>query len=171
MNMKICSRCKQSKSLNSFGSNKSKKDGLHYYCKECVSFFNTTYKKEWRKNGGSLKEKISLESSKKRMISKKIGNLIRNTLLGNGYQKTTKTFLILGAEYDVVKRHLEQKFEKGMTWDNHGDWHIDHIIPMSSAINEQEIFKLNHYTNLQPLWAKENLQKGSKLNYICINPT
>lgn len=163
--MKICSHCKQNKSLDSFCSNKRKKDGLHYYCKECTSFFNKTYKKQWRKNGGSLQEKISLESSQKRMMSKKISNLIRNTLMGNGYKKTTKTFSILGAEYEIVKNHLEQQFKEGMTWENHGEWHIDHIIPMSSANDEDSIVKLNHYTNLQPLWAKENLQKGAKLTY------
>ena len=50
-----------------------------------------------------------------------------------------------------------------MSWDNHGEWHLDHIIPMASATNEKEVIKLNHYTNFQPLWAEENLQKSDKI--------
>ena len=51
-----------------------------------------------------------------------------------------------------------------MTWENHGHggWHIDHIIPLDSALSEEELYKLCHYTNLQPLWAKDNIRKGNK---------
>ena len=49
-----------------------------------------------------------------------------------------------------------------MTWNNRSEWHIDHIIPLSSAKTEEELYKLFHYTNLQPLWAKDNLIKGKK---------
>ena len=50
-----------------------------------------------------------------------------------------------------------------MTWDNYGQWHIDHIIPLSSAKTEMEIYELCKYTNLQPLWAVDNLRKNNKL--------
>ena len=49
-----------------------------------------------------------------------------------------------------------------MNWDNAGKWHLDHIIPISSAKNEEDIIKLNHYTNFQPLWAIDNLTKGNR---------
>jgi hypothetical protein len=58
---------------------------------------------------------------------------------------------------------MENKFTEGMSWDNQGKWHIDHIIPLSSANSEEEIYKLFHYTNLQPLWAKDNLSKHNKI--------
>jgi hypothetical protein len=58
---------------------------------------------------------------------------------------------------------MESLFKEGMTWDNHGEWHIDHIIPISSGKTEDEVVKLCHYTNLQPLWKTENLLKGDKL--------
>ena len=50
-----------------------------------------------------------------------------------------------------------------MKWDNHGKWHIDHIIPLSSAETEEEVYNLCHYTNLQPLWGEDNLKKGKKI--------
>ncbi len=53
----------------------------------------------------------------------------------------------------------------GMTWKNKEfyGWHIDHIVPLSSAKTEEDVYKLCHYTNLQPLWSKDNMSKGSKL--------
>jgi len=79
--------------------------------------------------------------------------------------KSNKTFDIVGCSPKLLKEHLEKQFTKGMTWDNHGQygWHIDHIIPLSSANTEEEIYKLCHYTNLQPLWAEDNLKKGIKI--------
>lgn len=50
-----------------------------------------------------------------------------------------------------------------MTLDNYGEWHLDHIIPISSAKTEEEVIKLNHYTNFQPLWAEDNWNKGNKI--------
>jgi hypothetical protein len=72
---------------------------------------------------------------------------------------------VIGCTPQFLKEHLENQFKDGMSWDNYGfyGWHIDHIIPLSSAKNEEELYKLCHYTNLQPLWSKDNLSKGSKI--------
>jgi len=77
-----------------------------------------------------------------------------------------KTFEIIGCSKEFLKEHLEKQFTDGMSWENYGfyGWHIDHIIPLSSAKDEEEIYKLCHYTNLQPLWAFDNLSKGSKID-------
>jgi len=76
--------------------------------------------------------------------------------------KFTSSLELLGADIDTVRQHLESQFKEGMSWDNRGEWHIDHVIPCCkfdlTDIEEQK--KCFHYTNLQPLWAKENLQKG-----------
>jgi hypothetical protein len=79
--------------------------------------------------------------------------------------KNKKTPDILGCSYSFFKEHIEKLFSNGMSWDNYGQygWHLDHIIPLASAKNEEEIYKLNHYTNFQPLWWHENLSKGDKL--------
>ena len=80
--------------------------------------------------------------------------------------KPTDTESLLGCSWIEAKEHFESLFEEGMTWSNHGEWHIDHIIPLSSANTEEEVLKLCHYTNLQPLWIEENLKKSNKLKKL-----
>ena len=77
--------------------------------------------------------------------------------------KKNKTFDIVGCSPEFLKEHLESQFTDGMSWDNRSEWHIDHIIPLSSAKTEDELYKLCHYTNLQPLWAEDNLKKSNKI--------
>ena len=77
--------------------------------------------------------------------------------------KKNRTFDIVGCTPQELKEHLEKQFVVGMTWENKNLWHIDHIIPLSSAKTEEELYKLCHYTNLQPLWAEENLEKSNKI--------
>lgn len=79
------------------------------------------------------------------------------------WRKDGRTEQLLGADYKTVKKYIEGLFKDGMTWENHGEWHIDHIVPLASAKTEEEIKKLFHYTNLQPLWAEENLKKHDKM--------
>lgn len=97
-------------------------------------------------------------------LTQNIRTLISNSFKKYKFKKTSKTANILGCSFEEFKTHLESKFESWMTWDNHGlyngtemfGWDIDHIIPLSSAINETDIIKLNHYSNLQPLCSKIN---------------
>jgi hypothetical protein len=97
-------------------------------------------------------------------LTQNIRTLISNSFKKYKFKKTSKTANILGCSFEEFKTHLESKFETWMTWDNHGlyngtemfGWDIDHIIPLSSAINETDIIKLNHYSNLQPLCSKIN---------------
>lgn len=81
-----------------------------------------------------------------------------------GYKKTSKTYEILGADFKIVYKHIEEQFTKGMSWDNMKEWHIDHIIPLASANTEEDLINLCHYTNLQPLWAEDNLSKGASID-------
>ena len=94
------------------------------------------------------------------------GNLRARTYLAfksKGYKKESKTAKTLGASYRIVKKHLERQFTDGMNWDNYGEWHVDHIIPLASANTKDELFNLCHFRNLQPLWAADNLSKGCKI--------
>lgn len=70
---------------------------------------------------------------------------------------------ILGCTLEIAKAHLESKFQPGMSWENRSEWHIDHIVPLASAKTAEELIPLCHYTNLQPLWAKDNRTKGAKM--------
>jgi len=70
---------------------------------------------------------------------------------------------IVGCSTSYFKQYIESLFLEGMSWDNHGKWHLDHIIPLSSAKTGEELLALNKYTNLQPLWAKDNLAKGKRI--------
>ena len=97
-------------------------------------------------------------------ISQLCRSRIHNFLTKNNITKTNKTFDIVGCSPEHLKEYLECKFTEGMSWEKMGkDIHIDHIIPLSSAKTEEEVYGLCHYTNLQPLWAYDNLSKGDKI--------
>jgi hypothetical protein len=85
--------------------------------------------------------------------------------LKNKSQKAFGTEALLGCSIDELKTHLESQFTEGMTWENYGEWHIDHIRPCASFNltdpAEQKI--CFHYSNIQPLWASDNLSKGDKI--------
>lgn len=81
-----------------------------------------------------------------------------------GICKSKSTMKLIGCSIEFLREHLEKQFIKGMSWNNYGKWHIDHIIPCASfdLTKPEEQRKCFHYTNLQPLWAEENLSKGAK---------
>jgi hypothetical protein len=78
-------------------------------------------------------------------------------------EKPTKTEKLLGCDWVTAKKHIESYFNKKINWNNFHEWHIDHIVPLAHAKNTNELIPLCHYTNLQPLIAKDNLAKGSKI--------
>lgn len=94
---------------------------------------------------------------------------LRNRLYRAGKKlwASRKTIELLGCSIKEFKLYIENQFVKGMTWENYGRWHIDHIIPLASG-NDKE--KLCHYTNLRPLWAKENLRRGKSILKSSITP-
>lgn len=89
---------------------------------------------------------------------------LRVALKAQGVKKTTSTMKLCGCSLEKLKQHLESQFTEGMSWGNKGQWHIDHIKPCAafdlSDVEEQK--KCFHYTNLQPLWAIDNMKKGAK---------
>jgi hypothetical protein len=116
--------------------------------------------KSRRNENHSIKMKTNILYS----LSHITRGLIQKSIRSGGYTKKSKTYEILGCSFEDFKLYLESKFEHWMNWDNRGlyngelnyGWDIDHIIPISSAKSEEEIIKLNHYTNLQPLCSYTN---------------
>lgn len=84
----------------------------------------------------------------------------------HNYKKTTKIYQTLGCTQQELLLHLEKQFLKGMTWDNRKLWHIDHIIPMDSAKTIDDNYRLNHFSNLRPMWAKDNLSKKNNITHL-----
>lgn len=87
-----------------------------------------------------------------------------------GSKKDQKTLNIVGLNsWEEFKKYIESQFTEGMNWNNYGnkietDWSIDHIIPISSATTLEEVKKLNHYTNLRPMWHIDNIKKRDKID-------
>ena len=179
--MKICKKCKIDKDVNEFHKHKG-------VCKECRS----DIMKEWRlKNKDKVKNqshKWYLENKERRRkprrdyakirrkndpifaLRSRISSLIRTSLI----RKNSNTTEILGCSLEEFKSYIESKFESWMTWENRGlyngefnyGWDLDHIIPISSVNSEEEMIKLNHYTNFQPLCSKINRDiKKNKPDY------
>jgi hypothetical protein len=92
-------------------------------------------------------------------------SLIRCGFKRKFYIKNTKTQEILGCTFEEFKIHIESQFTDGMSWEVFDKIHIDHITPLASAMTIEDVIRLNKYTNLHPLWAIDNLKKGSKLDY------
>lgn len=118
-----------------------------------------TWQREWRRR--RFKESPGV----------KIAHAVRGRVLAalSGRRKSAPTEELIGTTFADLRVHLEKQFKPGMSWDNHGrgegKWHIDHIRPCASfdlAVAEQQK-QCFHYTNLQPLWEKENLIKGASV--------
>ena len=79
------------------------------------------------------------------------------------YNKELSSNEYLGCDIKTLMTHIEEQFKDEMTWDNYGEWHIDHIIPIcyDNPTLEEQINRL-HYSNLQPLWKTDNLKKGNR---------
>lgn len=129
------------------------------------------YKEYNKLNPDKRRATVRKWKAKKRMqdpfffIKEGCRNRICAHMRSTGRKKRTSSFAMIGCTPEELRTHLQSKFQEGMTWENYGEWHIDHIIPLSSAKDQIESEKLCHYINLQPLWAKDNLNKSNKLIY------
>ena len=141
------------------------------------------YLKKWRKNNPKYAEQHRKHANKRQKNNGKeiyrqrmkrpyerIAMMIRSRMysaLKHGH-KSARTEELIGTTFENLKVYLEGKFKEGMTWENYGfyGWHCDHILPLASfdLTSPEEQKKAFHYTNLQPLWAKENLTKHAKIS-------
>ena len=144
----LCSKCKNDLPVDHFTRDRTKPTGRYSSCKSC--------------------------DNKRQILSRSKFNLdVKNKIYGNqsrrqykcikrqGALKAGSTAELLGCNKNELASHLETQFTEGMSWDNYGKWHIDHIKPIVSfdltdPRQQKECF---NYTNLQPLWAEDNLRK------------
>lgn len=190
---KRCNKCHEIKSLTQFNSSGSIYKGKTYLrgeCKACAKVYNSsaqrqvqnkihnssTRKKEHNKINKQkptykakqrIYEKNRLQNDPLFRLKKNIRNRTRIALKMKRWYKFEKFNKYIGCSLDELKVHMQQQFTEGMTWDTYGfgqnKWTIDHIIPLSSAANPEEMYKLCHYTNLQPMWYQDNIAKSNKI--------
>jgi hypothetical protein len=98
-----------------------------------------------------------------RILENRCRSRLNIALKNQGFKKNTKTQQAIGCSWDQLKLHIEKQFTKGMNWSNRNLWHIDHIVPLSSATTPDQMTKLSHFSNLRPLWATDNYQKSAKI--------
>lgn len=191
--MKICSKCGESKELKEFYKDNRKKGRHLAKCKICTiiyskKYYNKELKKEYdsiyrEKNSEIIKfnRRVNLpktrEKVKKRRkedplfaLSKDLRSRLCEVVRLNRLTKRSKFYKYLGCSIEKLKSYIESQFEPWMTWENRGiynkdkpTWNIDHIIPLSIAKTEEELYKLCHYTNLRPLLALDNIKKSNKI--------
>ena len=171
LNTYYCSKCKilvRRRNQRKYSQNPEVKDA------------KKEYKKEWHQKTKDRKDRITKNRSasinyyhslKKDPVKyskfKLVHNLrkrISDVLKVKKTNNSGKGSKLFGCTSQQLRDHLENQFQPGMTWENYGEWHVDHIVPVSS-FNLNDIEQRNkcyNYTNLQPLWAEDNIKKSDK---------
>jgi len=183
---KICTKCKIALPLACFNKKSGRTDQYMSYCKECYKLYRKDQYLKTKEHEKIIRDAWYINNRDKKAQYEKtfrkdyyakdstfrLGLNIRVRL--NNVLRKNKGYIAgqnialdnLGCTVEELKKYLESKFKPGMTWDNwsRDGWHIDHKKPLSSfdLTNPEHLKIVCHYTNLQPLWAEDNLIKGSK---------
>jgi len=189
MNTKKCSKCGEVKGLSKFHGNSQSKDGKRPECAMCRKDYveaskdriRSTRKRWYLKNRDIVlakakeyrdanRDKINASTKKRRdsdpqfKLSLALRSRLNHAIKGVGAKGSGVRDL--GCTVPELRKYLESKFAQGMSWDNWAidGWHIDHIRPLASfdLTDRGQLIEACHYTNLQPLWAKENFSKGGR---------
>lgn len=164
--------CKKCSNLLPFSIFRKDRNYVTYTCQPCHLDFLKQYRQKNKKRI-SLQQAEWHQNNKEYVLNRrkstpqlKISNAlrVRLNLALKANQKQGSAVEDLGCSVVELKNYLESKFQPGMTWDNwsRDGWHIDHVRPLASfdLTSREQLLKACHYTNLQPLWAKDNLSKG-----------
>jgi hypothetical protein len=194
--MKQCTNCKETKPLSEFHRDRAKPSGVRNKCKQCIREHNQrnkALKAEYdRRRYGERKEKILKQQKEYRdnnrdkinayqrdyyqrtfkddtyyKLCKGVGRSIRSALKKTGGVKNSPTWSALPYTPEQLKEHLEKQFQPGMSWDNYGEWEIDHIFPQSllpyDSLDHPNFLKCWSLDNLQPLDKLANIRKSNKI--------
>ena len=165
--MKTCSICAETKPKSEFPVREMKGDGYSSHCKKCASDIHRNWK---------LRNLLKYKQTMKVYVSKRLSEDVNFHLIVNlrgrlnkalrGNYKAGSAVKELGCSIEFFKQYLEAQFLPGMSWENYGlkGWHIDHKKPLADfdLSNAEQLKQACHYTNLQPLWATDNLRKGAR---------
>jgi hypothetical protein len=189
---KTCIHCDEEKDLELFSKRKSSKDGYRNICKSCKNIQSLPSIKKWQENNKEKLQQIHRNYRKnnrelyrncqKEYYAKNKDAIYEREYKNNPQRRMYKILLsrmnaaikggkrlhtweMLGCDYEFLKKYIEDKWQPGMSWENHGfgndKWHIDHIKPCAAfdLTNEADQRLCFHHTNLQPLWQTDNLTK------------
>lgn len=172
---KTCRKCKQTLPVNMFSINVASSDKRSYVCKECtpkpkwktpetIQQYRKNYqlknpdkiKAKHKKQGQQLHRKLRLSQNAR------IKHALQNFVNG---KKTKNTVQYIGCDIQFLKQWLEFQFTDGMSFDNYGEWHIDHVKPCCAfdLSKQEDIEQCFNWKNLQPLWKKDNMHKSGKV--------
>lgn len=163
---KKCGGCGEVKPAESFSLERGRWDGLSRICRPCRS---AKHRANYARDPQAWREK-AIQGNRRRsadpafIVQKRVSARVREWL---GTRRGGKRcFDLLGYSLPELREHLERQFSRGMSWDNIGQWHIDHIIPLSSFVpasaDDPELRRAWALPNLRPLWARDNLRKHDK---------
>jgi hypothetical protein len=185
LNIKRCSQCKEIKTRDQFWKHKTNVEKLYTKCVNCsLDDQRNPEHLEDRKIKRKIhnqKPEVKLQHAEYMRKRKQTDLLFKlrtnfSTRMANSLKKYSKgklsknnnsIFELVNYDIETLAIHLEQKFLSGMTWNNYGQWHVDHVKPISSfnitSLKCEDFKKCWNLNNLQPLWALDNLQKGDKI--------
>ena len=184
--LKKCSKCAAEKPLTTefFYRKSCNKSGFRAECKDCTEAWKRinadrqrviklrSYHRRKAANPEIIKQNWRRQdkrrrSDPKRVLSNRIGVALRSVLKGKDGQSWQD---LLGYSADDLKAHIERQFLPGMNWSNIRDWHIDHIVPVSSfefdSLDDPELRACFALSNLRPMWARENMSKNASREYL-----
>ena len=129
------------------------KDKLAVSNREYLKRVSPEKRKAWR---------LKSRNNPKTRMAANIRRRLRDVLKGHGYNSAgTRKLSVVGCSMSELRSHIERQFKRGMTWANYGKaWHIDHIEPIAELVKRGHAYRANHFTNLRPLWAEDNLAKS-----------
>lgn len=183
MKTKKCNKCKEVKIINKFSKRSHSIDKLQSQCKEYYRKYYQKYKIKYKRYYKKYRNKaLKYMKNYRQTYSKELNRYRREHMKINinyrlssylrtriyqtlkNINKSNSTRKLVGCSIEFLKQYLEQQFTKGMNWENYGKWHVDHIklccqFDLSKVSEQKECF---NYTNLRPLWAKDNLSRSKK---------
>lgn len=134
-----------------------------YYQKNRASLLRYYVDNNVRVNGQRREARLA---DPVRRLRHNLRGRIARFIRAGGFSKSSETVQMLGCTWSEFAAHIERQFLPGMGWHNRSAWHVDHIVALATAETEADVFALNHFTNLRPLWKPDNLAKGDRQTHL-----